>query len=81
MLLRVAANRAASENNADAQRTLLNKCEVLKASITKQIRELKAQERELTSLLRTVSNVAKSGERVIDTEFKTFLSELIRELQ
>ena len=54
MMLRVAASRAATEKDGEAQRTLLIKCDKIMATITNRIAELKVEEKQLTTLLRTI---------------------------
>lgn len=81
MLLRVAAARAADEKDPVALNTLMNKCELLKVSIKKQINELKEQQGDLTTLLRHITTVAESGKRVRGSEFDSYLAALRRELQ
>ena len=54
MMLRVAASRAATEKDGEAQRTLLIKCDKIMATITQRIAELKVEEKQLTTLLRTI---------------------------
>merc|ERR1719247_3560963 len=50
MMLRVAATRAAEDKDLESQRTLLFKCEKVKASLTKQLDSLKEQQKELLEL-------------------------------
>ena len=81
MLLRVAAARAAIEKDPTATATLLNKCSALQGSIKKQLLELKEQQKDLTDLLRSVTQVAESGKRVRGFEFDMYVDSLRRELQ
>ena len=81
MLLRVAAGRAAIEKDPTATATLLNKCATLQSSIKQQLLELHEQQKDLTDLLRSVTQVAESGKRVRGFDFDMYLEDLVRELQ
>jgi hypothetical protein len=80
MMLRVAASRAATEKDGEAQRTLLIKCDKIMATITNRIAELKVEEKQLTTLLRTIDEAVRAGKGVYSSEFEGRLAELRRTL-